>query len=244
MRFFADIVAGLCAGTLLSSAVGAQVLPPLDVSALASRDRVLSREDTSAQFTPIQSQPSPQQRPPAADRRDSRAMGNAWPKTPEEIPKTLDNLLAHLATEGDPARASAIAGSIEKLWRLEGGDTVNLLIDRASTFAAGDDEHKALRLLDAAVDLAPDYAEAWIRRAYVHYVMDNTRAALGDLRRALALEPNHFRALDLLGKILSDLGESQAALKVYDQLLDIYPSIAGAQDAAQQLRKKVEGQGI
>ena len=54
----------------------------------------------------------------------------------------------------------------------------------------------ARQLFDAIVDLAPDYAEGFARRAYFHYQQNDTTSALGDLRRALALEPNHFRALD------------------------------------------------
>ena len=42
---------------------------------------------------------------------------------------------------------------------------------------------RGLPLADAAVDLAPDYAEAWSHRAYLHYRMQNYAAALGDLRR-------------------------------------------------------------
>ena len=40
------------------------------------------------------------------------------------------------------------------------------------------------------VDLAPDYTEAWNRRAYVHFVRNDIERALGDLRRTLALDPH------------------------------------------------------
>ncbi len=171
-------------------------------------------------------------------------MGNPWPKTPEDAQKTITNLMAHLATTDDRLLAGEIAVSIEKLWRLPGGDTVNLLIDRAALFASKNELDKALKLLDAATELAPDYPEVWNRRAYVFYRMENTDAALGDLRRTLALEPNHFRALDGMAKILESLGEKGAALKAYDQLLKIYPEIEGAGGAAEELRKQVDGRGI
>ncbi len=44
-------------------------------------------------------------------------MGLAWPKTPEEAPKTLDNLYAYLAAEGDHRQAGEIGAAIERLWR-------------------------------------------------------------------------------------------------------------------------------
>jgi tetratricopeptide (TPR) repeat protein len=154
--------------------------------------------------------PSP---PPATPSPDAAAqsgepgmMGMPWPKTPEEARKTLDNLYAFLATTGDHREAGEISGAIERLWRLSGGDTVNLLIDRAELFSSKNESEKALPLLDAAVDLAPDYAEAWSHRGYVEYRLNNYPAALGDLRRAIALDPNHFRALDGMAKILTLMG--------------------------------------
>jgi Flp pilus assembly protein TadD len=68
--------------------------------------------------------------------------------------------------------------------------------------------------------------------------------ALGDLRRVLALEPNHFKALDGLAQILREIGEKQAAIKAYQQLLQVHPNWAGAQDAVDELTRELEGRGI
>lgn len=182
--------------------------------------------------------------PDAAQSGEPGMMGMPWPKTPEETRKTLDNLYAYLATTGDHRQAGEIGAAIERLWRLSGGDTVNLLIDRAELFSSRNESDKALPLLDAAVDLAPDYAEAWSHRGYVEYRLNNYPAALGDLRRALALDPNHFRALDGMAKILTLMGEKKAALEAYDQLLKVHPNIEGGETARDELRKEVEGQGI
>jgi Tfp pilus assembly protein PilF len=180
----------------------------------------------------------------AKPKGDPGMLGEVWPTTPEEASKTIGNLLAHLATEGDALKAGAIAASIEKIWRMPGGDTVNLLVDRGFDAASKNELDRAMKFLDAAVDLAPDYPEAWNQRAFVHFRMGDTNAALGDLRRALALEPNQFRALDGIAKILDGLGEKKASLQAYEQLLKIHPQIEGAQEAADRLRKELEGQGI
>ncbi|MBX9682581.1 MAG: tetratricopeptide repeat protein [Hyphomicrobium sp.] len=201
----------------------------------------------AAAQSPPAGQSSPQAAaPPGAKpiKGDPGMMGQPWPKSPEEASKTLETLYAHLATEGDKRRGGEIGAAIEKLWRIFGGDTVNLLIDRGEDFSSKMQQDKALTFLDAAVDLAPDYAEAWSHRAYIHYRMENYQAALGDLRRALALEPNHFRALDGMAKILDLSGEKKAALKAYEQLLIVHPNIEGAEEAATELRKAVGDRGI
>lgn len=171
-------------------------------------------------------------------------MGHPWPRSPEEAHATIKALLQDLGKQSDALLAGQIALSIEKLWRISGGDTVNLLIDRAAQLSSRNENEKALVILDAATELAPDYPEVWNRRAYVFYRLGNTASALGDLRRTLALEPNHFRALDGMAKLLVDVGEKKNALQAYDQLLKVYPQIEGAQEAAQKLREEVEGRGI
>lgn len=186
----------------------------------------------------------PAPNPAIREKGEPGMMGLPFPKSPEETEKTLESLYAFLATEPDHRRAGEIGAAIERLWRLEGGDTVNLLIDRAEDFSSKMQQDKALSLMDAAVDLAPDYAEAWSHRAYVYYRMNNYSAALGDLRRAIALQPNHFRALDGMAKILELLGEKKAALQAYEQLLKIHPEIEGGKSAQEDLKKAVEGQGI
>jgi tetratricopeptide (TPR) repeat protein len=102
----------------------------------------------------------------------------------------------------------------------------------------------AQQLLDFAVELAPDFAEAWNRRAYVYFMRNNISGALGDLRRVLALDPSHFKALDGLGQILREIGQKKPALEAFKQLLDVHPYWSGAKQAVEELSREVEGQDL
>ncbi len=175
---------------------------------------------------------------------DPGLMGLNFPQTPEEASLVLGKLFAALATMEDEALAMKVTVTIEKIWRLPGGDTVNLLVDRAINAANTNNSELALKLLDSAVDLAPDYAEAFSRRAFVHYMKGDKERAVGDLRRVLALEPNHFKALEGLAKILEESGQKKGALKAYEELRKINPHAAGAKTTIEILKKEVEGQGI
>ena len=188
-------------------------------------------------FTPEAFQKDPQ-------KGDPGLLGQPFPKTPEEANKTLGILLAELAKTDDYWLGLQISATVEKLWRLPGGDTVNLLVDRADMALQKNESEKAIKFLDAAVDLAPDYAEAWNKRAFAHARLGHTDLALGDWRRVLALEPNHFRALEGMGKHLLEAGEKKGALKALEQLLKVFPRMEGLKTAVEDLRKAVEGQGI
>jgi tetratricopeptide (TPR) repeat protein len=167
---------------------------------------------------------------------------NALPSTPKERTKLLSNLYAYLATAEDEQRAAPVAAAIERLWLYTGSDTIAVLMDRSTKAVAVKELPLAQTLLDAVVDLAPDYAEGWNRRAYVHYLQGDLERMAGDLRRCLALEPNHFRAMEGLAQVMRETGQKAAALKAFKRLNEIHPNAQGVQEAIKDLSRDVEGQ--
>ena len=166
------------------------------------------------------------------------------PKTPAQREKALADLYAQLAASEDEPAAKKFAAQIERLWLDARSDTVALLMERGLNAANGKNFDLALKLLDAVVELQPDYAEGWNRRAYVHFLNNDVQHALGDLRRVLALDPSHFKALDGLAQVLRDIGEKKAALAAMRTLLDVHPYWQGAKQTIDELAREVEGRGI
>jgi tetratricopeptide (TPR) repeat protein len=166
------------------------------------------------------------------------------PRTPAEREKALSDLYAHLATSESEAAAKTVAQSIEKLWLNSGSDTVALLMERAIGASQSKKPQLALKMFDAVVEMAPDYAEGWNRRAYLHFSEDRMEQAIGDLRRVLALDPNHFKALDGLAHILKDIGQKKGALAAVRRLLEVHPFAEGAKQMHDELAREVEGQAL
>lgn len=193
-----------------------------------------------------QAQPGPGQSDPEKPAEGAKAgeNGETSPETPEQRQQLLTTLQGHLVSAADAETATRIAASIERLWLYSGSPTTDLLMERAGQAFTNDDLVLAQTVLDAVVELQPDFAEGWNRRAYLHYQRSDTKRALGDIRRALALEPNHFKAIEGLGNILRDSGEKKGALQAYERLLQIYPLAEGAKQAVEELKREVEGQGI
>jgi tetratricopeptide (TPR) repeat protein len=185
---------------------------------------------------------TPDAKGPGAKGPESKAAPNA--DSADERAKLLDELYARLAVASDENAAAPIAEAIEQLWLHSGSATADLLLARASAAIDAQNKSLAMKLLDAAVELQPDYAEAWNRRAYLYYLEDDVTRALGDIRRVLALEPRHYKALEGLANLLRQVGEKKAALEAYEALLKVNPNVAGARTARDELKTEVDGQGI
>jgi tetratricopeptide (TPR) repeat protein len=179
---------------------------------------------------------------PKAEKR--APLAPSLPKTPAERDSMLSDLYAQLAASEDETAASSVADSIERVWLHSGSPTVDLLFGRAMQAVSEKSYDRALEFLDHVVEQAPDYTEGWSRRAFVHFQLNNVKLAIGDLRRALALDPNHFKALDGLAQVLRDIGEKRAALEVLRRLYEIHPYWPGTEQAIEELSREVEGQGI
>jgi Tfp pilus assembly protein PilF len=188
---------------------------------------------------PAWTQDSP---PPTAEKRPPPKPG--LPKTPAEREHTLSDLYAQLAAAEDENSAKDIAENIERIWLHSGSPTVDLLLGRAMQAISEKDYDKAMTFINDVVEQAPDFTEAWSRRAFVHFQRNQVVLALGDLRRALALDPSHFKALDGLAQVLRDIGENRAALQVLRRLHDVHPHWAGTAQAIEELSREEEGQGI
>lgn len=156
----------------------------------------------------------------------------------------LDTLYQRLEQAETPERARAVAQSIQRVWRASGSPTVDLLLARAMSLVSAEEYALALAMLDTVVVSEPEFAEGWSQRAMVHFQKRDFRAALRDLRRVLALEPRHFRAMQGVAIILNEFGEKERALQAYRRVLDIYPLKKEARDAVEELRREVEGQDI
>jgi tetratricopeptide (TPR) repeat protein len=183
-----------------------------------------------------------QEEAPKADKRAAPASG--LPHTPAERDTVLSELYERLATSEDEKAAKSAAESIERVWIHSGSPTVDLLFGRAMQAIGEKNYDRALRFLDHVVEQAPDFTEGWSRRAFVHFQLGNVRPAVGDLRRAIALDPHHFKALDGLAQVLRDIGEKRAALQVLRRLAEVHPYWEGAEQAIEELAREVEGQGI
>jgi tetratricopeptide (TPR) repeat protein len=163
---------------------------------------------------------------------------------PEDRGKALDALFETLRTADDEEAAKAAEGGIAQIWLKSGSDTVDLLMDWALEAMDTEDYPHALDLLDRIVTIEPGYAEAWNKRATVHFINDDYGKSIADLERVLALEPRHFGALAGLGTILRELGDEDRALEAYREALSLDPYLEDVEKAIKELENETGGEDI
>jgi tetratricopeptide (TPR) repeat protein len=181
---------------------------------------------------------------------------NPDPPKPIEPPSTLprvsrgdkganlDRLFEALKVAPDEDSAKYIENRIWAIWLASTSDTANLLMGRSKTALDGKDYDLAIKLLDAIIDIRPDFAEAWNRRATVYYSRKDYGRAVADIREVLAREPRHFGALSGLGIILQEVGDEKRALEAFRRALAIHPKLERIPELAKRLSDKIDGQGI
>lgn len=156
----------------------------------------------------------------------------------------IDKLFEALKVAPTGESAKFVENRIWALWIAAGGDTGNLLMGRVKTAMDKKELDLAIKLLDAIIDLKPDYVEAWNRRATVHFNNKDYVSALSDIRQVLAREPRHFGALSGLGTIMQELGDDKGALEAFRRALAVHPKLDKIPDMVKKLTEKVEGREI
>ena len=153
----------------------------------------------------------------------------------------LDALFERLQETADPADAAALQQRIWQIWIESDDPGSSQLMRRGMTAMASGDHEVALEAFDDLVDLAPDFAEAWNKRATVYYLMGRLDESVSDIQQTLELEPRHFGALSGLALIYDAVDEPEAAIRSLEAALEINPHLHGSRERIHQLRDKMRG---
>ncbi len=172
--------------------------------------------------------------------RPAPAMPAPEQKKFEEIAQVLDRLFGQLHKANDERAAKAVEQAIWQLWTQSGSPTADALLQQATRAMSASAYPVALRILDTIVEIKPDFAEAWNKRATVYYLERQFEKSLSDIDVVLDLEPRHFGALSGLGMIRREMGDDKGALEAFRRALVIHPHQTGAKRAVKELETEFE----
>jgi len=147
----------------------------------------------------------------------------------DQVDTRLDGLFAELHETTDKLRAAEVTRSIWSIWHEIADQQTTELMQQGIKAMQGRQYTEALAAFNQVVDLSPDYAEGWNKRATLYYLIGDYANSANDVKQTLILEPRHFGALSGLGLIYMELGNFDAALEAFQLTLEANPFASGAQ---------------
>jgi tetratricopeptide (TPR) repeat protein len=166
------------------------------------------------------------------------------PAAADQTDPRLDHLFDILKKTTNSFEAQAAEQQIWLLWMASPDDTVNLLMARGVDAMSAQDLETAFKVFTDMVEIAPDFAEGWNKRATVLYLLGAYPESIADIDRTLELEPRHFGALSGLGLWNVELEHDDAALDAFERALTVNPHMAGVRANAEMMRQRIEDKKI
>lgn len=152
--------------------------------------------------------------------------------------ESLDRLFASLRKASGEQAAKATEEKIWELWSRSDSATAEVLLGQAVVAMGAADNAASLEILDRIIAAYPTYAEAWNKRATLHFMIGNYNTSLSDIAKVLDLEPRHFGALAGRGMIYQRQGKWSEALSAFREALSMNPNMVGVKNAVQELSKR------
>jgi tetratricopeptide (TPR) repeat protein len=105
------------------------------------------------------------------------------------------------------------------------------------------DRDKALAALDALIQRAPEFAEAYNQRAIIYFRLKKFERSIADCEKALKLNPYHFGAQAGLGQCYMQMRKHRAALKAFRAALRLNPHMDGVAETIRALENALGEEG-
>lgn len=147
----------------------------------------------------------------------------------------LDDLFEQLAITTSDEEASNITREIWQRWTANDDPNVSQLMQigiRALNYST---YRKALQSFDRVIEIAPEFAEGWNKRATLYYHIKEYRRSIDDIKKTLRLEPRHFGAWSGLGLVSIAQENYTGALAAFKKALSINPHISNIRRYVQKL---------
>jgi len=153
----------------------------------------------------------------------------------------LSPLFEKLKVAPDFAAAHEIEINIWHIWSKANTAGGGVLFRQGVQYMNDGENEKALVNFNALVEIEPEFAEGWNKRATLHYAMGNFDGSVADIQRTLTLEERHFGALSGLGLIYDAMDRKEAAVKAFRAALGIHPNMESIRRRVEELIEETEG---
>ncbi len=166
------------------------------------------------------------------------------PASADQNDERLDELFVQLHETKSAYQAHVLEHTIWQIWHVSDMAGTNILMEQGARSMEAGDYATALEKFEAVVELEPDFAEGWNKRATVHYLMGNYAQSIEDVKKTLSLEPRHFGALSGLGLIYDSLDNLEGAKAAFEKALEANPHMDPIRTRLDEIVKELENRQI
>ena len=168
-----------------------------------------------------------------------------FPANSEKNIDQLNELFLKLKTEQNIIIASEIESKIWKLWTTHPSERILTdLLAEGSYYMSQNQLTSAHEIFSKAIELDPNWAEAWNKRATVLYLMGNYELSQNDIDIVLSLEERHFGALSGQGLVQLALKNYQIAIDSYIKAHKIYPAMKSPVIMIEKLKTLIRNESV
>jgi len=150
----------------------------------------------------------------------------------------VDPVAAQLRHE-DPVVNQMAEHALWSIWFRCGTEAANHELCRGTKAMNHRDWAAAISHFTRAIEIEPNFAEAYNQRAIVKYLQERFDESIQDCLRTVELMPCHFGAWAGMGHCHAHERHLQEAIECYDRALQINPHMEGVRQMLLELRGKL-----
>ena len=157
----------------------------------------------------------------------------------------MDQLFEQLRKSNNASIALEIELKIWSIWSTHPTQKkLTQSLAKGSDLMSKGELEAAYKIFSAIINSTPDWAEGWNKRATVLYLMGRYHDSLNDIDEVLKRESRHFGALSGQGLVQIKLKNYEKAIKSYQAVQKIYPTIRAAKVMIPQLLELIKDESI
>ncbi len=146
---------------------------------------------------------------------------------------------------GNPILTFEIEQKIWKIWSTHPKrNKLTLMLSEGSNLVKIDQLNEAVKVFTKVIELDPNWAEAWNKRATVLYLLGEFQKSQNDIDKVLELEERHFGALAGQGLVNIQLKNYEKAIMSYKKVQKIYPSMKSPKIMIKEIKELIKKQSI
>ena len=159
-----------------------------------------------------------------------------------------DDQLNRLFNELKINNVALVYGTEQKIWEIWSthptDDKLTIELSKGTDLMQGSTLSQSIEIFSDLIELDPNWAEAWNKRATALYLIGDYEGSQKDIDRVLELENRHFGALAGQGLVNIKLENYEKAIESYKRAQEIYPAMQSPKIMIEQIEQLIKQQLI